>query len=196
MKPDIVAEIDRVLALAALATPGEWATIELFPGSVYCDDATGSIVANCYGFTRVVRSDEECIANATVIPAAVNLIRNPNLRRLVEDGLREDGVGVIAKERAAHATREGWTPEHDDEHDRGELAQAAACYALPPGRNDDGVTDTEVLELWPWGREWWKPGDGSTEGRIGELAKAGALIAAEIDRLKRAQARAQGGGHG
>ena len=33
---------------------------------------------------------------------------------------------------------------------------------------------------WPWNVVWWKP---TPDDRIRELAKAGALIAAEIDRL-------------
>jgi hypothetical protein len=37
--------------------------------------------------------------------------------------------------------------------------------------------------MWPWEASWWKP---SQTDRIKELAKAGALIAAEIDRLKNA----------
>lgn len=91
------------------------------------------------------------------------------------------GVDLIAAERQRQIDAEGWTPEHDDEHGCGELAAAAACYATeawmplteshrnpPPG--------------WPWEPEWWKP----TGDAIGDLVKAGALIAAEIDRLKRA----------
>lgn len=35
---------------------------------------------------------------------------------------------------------------------------------------------------WPWHPKWWKP---TPDDRIRELAKAGALIAAEIDRLQR-----------
>jgi len=35
---------------------------------------------------------------------------------------------VIA-ERARQQSQEGWSPEHDDEHTRGELAVAAASYA-------------------------------------------------------------------
>jgi hypothetical protein len=47
-------------------------------------------------------------------------------------------------------------------------------YALPPDRR------TELwVELWPWGAEFYKPGD-----RIRELTKAGALIAAAIDSLR------------
>lgn len=36
--------------------------------------------------------------------------------------------------------------------------------------------------MFPFSSVWWKP---SPENRIKELAKAGALIAAEIDRLQR-----------
>ena len=39
------------------------------------------------------------------------------------------GVDVIARERQRQIEREGWTPEHDDEHTRGELVGAAMCYA-------------------------------------------------------------------
>lgn len=38
--------------------------------------------------------------------------------------------------------------------------------------------------MWPFSQEWWKP---TPDDRIRELAKAGALIAAEIDRLQRMQ---------
>lgn len=84
------------------------------------------------------------------------------------------GVELIAAERERQVSQEGWTPEHDDEHKHGELRGAAACYAL--GRM--------IPEIWPWSSEWWKPGN-----RIRELAKAGALIAAEIDRLQRAKSQ-------
>ena len=33
---------------------------------------------------------------------------------------------------------------------------------------------------WPWSDKWWKPKD-----KIRDLVRAGALIAAEIDRLQR-----------
>lgn len=96
-----------------------------------------------------------------------------------------DGVALIAAERQRHMAVEGWTPEHDDEHAHNELATAAACYAAPElcGYEDDCGTKPRkaILGHWPWGVQWWKPGD-----RIRELVKAGALIAAEIDRLKRA----------
>lgn len=39
-----------------------------------------------------------------------------------------------------------------------------------------------VWKIWPWDKSWWKP---TPDDRIRELIKAGALIAAEIDRLQR-----------
>jgi len=96
------------------------------------------------------------------------------------------GIELIAEERTRQVSVEGWTPEHDDQHTRGELAQAAACYA------DYAATTAEVGESatrflappkkWPWERSWWKP-----SVQLRTLVKAGALIAAEIDRVLRAQ---------
>jgi hypothetical protein len=99
------------------------------------------------------------------------------------------GAALIAAERARQVTEENWTPEHDAHHASGELARAAACYAVPPdcrrtgtrlvdGYGDRGDRYAPYPEGWPWHPDFWKPGD-----RIRELAKAGALIAAEIDRL-------------
>jgi hypothetical protein len=86
------------------------------------------------------------------------------------------GAELIAAERARQIEAEGWTAEHDDtDHADGQLADAAACYAL--GRADVTISGTY---LWPWANRWWKPAS-----RVRELVKAGALIAAEIDRLNR-----------
>lgn len=93
----------------------------------------------------------------------------------IPEARAKDGVALIVAERKRQVEVEGWTPEHDDEHGEGYLALAAAVYALPPDSRDD-----DLMGLWPWDRSWWKPGD-----RIRELVKAGALIAAEIDRLQR-----------
>ncbi len=101
------------------------------------------------------------------------------------------GWELIAAERNRQVGREGWTAEHDDEHTNGELAQSAACYAWPPPR------PLWVKQEWPWARKWWKPEHGSAKDgpdRIRTLVKAGALIAAEIDRLQRAALRV-GGAH-
>jgi hypothetical protein len=84
------------------------------------------------------------------------------------------GAEMIAAERQRQIEAEGWTPEHDDQHTQGEMAQAAACYLIR----------TVIFPAWPWDRQWWKP---TPNDRIRELTKAGALVAAEIDRLERAR---------
>lgn len=98
------------------------------------------------------------------------------------------GVELIAAERQRQITIEGWTPEHDDEHDAGELSLAARAYASFASsqiRNPDHYNLRGVLAPggWPWDQSWWKP----SPDPIRNLEKAGALIVAEIDRVKRKQ---------
>lgn len=106
-----------------------------------------------------------------------------------------DGAALIAAERLRQIEQEGWTPEHDDQHVRGEMGMAGAVYAFYaadllleeflPEMGDEGT----ISHLWPWDAEWWKPSISSsateTDAPIRNLVKAGALIAAEIDRLQR-----------
>jgi hypothetical protein len=101
----------------------------------------------------------------------------------------KDGVLSIALERLRQQEVEGWTPEHDDEHDDGELIHAAACY-LDAAKTAEARSDAAQYHTWPphhgiafwrWAEEWWKP----SNDPIRNLEKAGALIAAEIDRLNR-----------
>jgi hypothetical protein len=99
-----------------------------------------------------------------------------------------EGTALIARERMRQVAQEGWTAEHDDGHSVGEMAVAAACYALPKDIRERVVWQTTLLEyLWPWEFYWWKPAEKKLNRakRIRELVKAGALIAAEIDRLQR-----------
>jgi hypothetical protein len=116
------------------------------------------------------------------------------------------GIERIAAERQRQINKEGWTPEHDDQHDSGELAMAAVCYAAPkqvrmkaevpvncgcreamcPHSN---MSKTAWLDPWPWDSEWDKR---KKHDRIRQLEIAGALIAAEIDRLERAQPPREG----
>ncbi len=88
----------------------------------------------------------------------------------------------VQAERRRQITAEGWTPEHDDEHDNGEMARAAACYALAgSSAPSDGTAALLVSLAWPWDEQWWKP---STARR--DMVKACALALAEIERLDRA----------
>jgi DNA-directed RNA polymerase subunit K/omega len=96
------------------------------------------------------------------------------------------GVARIAAERLRQIEEEGWTVAHDDQHRAGTLVNAALSYAEVaaeqldphfPGENRPWETRTD----WPWDAEWWKP----SNSIVRNLVKAGALIAAEIDRLQR-----------
>ena len=115
------------------------------------------------------------------------------IRRLVREGAishhdREpDAITEIAAERDRQVTQEGWTPEHDDGHENGEMAAAAACYAIgskieTTERGRNSVTRLVSRQIWPWGDEWWKP-----KTRRRNLIRAAALLVAEIERLNRAR---------
>lgn len=104
------------------------------------------------------------------------------------------GAELIAAERQRQIEAEGYTPDHDAghrdvEHFAGsDLRAAAECY-LSWGHCTHGLPgeDTASLSapaLWPWDRASWKP---SPDDQVRDLVKAGALIAAEIDRLQAAQ---------
>ena len=90
----------------------------------------------------------------------------------------ENIVAEIRDERYRQIRDEGWSPAHDDEHELGEMAAAAGCYALSAAGNPE---HPEPHDEWPWHHKWWKP---TTARR--NLVKAAALIVAEIERLDRA----------
>lgn len=107
------------------------------------------------------------------------------------------GVELITAERQRQ--REKWTKQHDDTHGDGALAVAAACYAMPKRLyvQEDTARGPWFVDPWPWHGQFDRrrrqanyPNAIPTEGgaRVRMLVKAGALIAAEIDRLQRAGA--------
>jgi hypothetical protein len=92
-----------------------------------------------------------------------------------------DALEDVLAERERQKSVEGWTPEHDDKHSKGELASAAACYATQMREGPLSKGQLFFLELrWPWSLKWWKPSNYRRN-----LVKAGALILAEIERLDR-----------
>lgn len=83
------------------------------------------------------------------------------------------GVELIAKERKEQIEKHGWSSEHDDQHKEDELIDV-------------------VTYILTWDRDYWP--DDWEEDQLNKLAGksykeqlvvAGALIAAEIDRLNR-----------
>ncbi len=99
---------------------------------------------------------------------------------------RTTGIELIAAEQERVVSEEGYTPEHDDLHTDGQLALAAAAYAILDVSED--YCDIDPLEFWPW--DWnlnmWKPKD-----HLANLVHAGQFIAAEIDRLRRLNSASQ-----
>ena len=88
------------------------------------------------------------------------------------------GLDRIIAERNRQISDENWSAGHDDQHTDEELVAAAICYA---GHPKDLRHPKDVPDMWPWSEGWWKP----SRNKIRNLTKAGALIAAEIDRLER-----------
>lgn len=93
------------------------------------------------------------------------------------------GIELIAEERDRQINVEKWTIEGDALHKNGELADAAAYYAMTEETIsfiDNEWGNDMHLHIWPFDLKWLKR---SHENRIRDLQKAGALIAAELDRL-------------
>lgn len=118
----------------------------------------------------------------------------------------ECGAGLIAAERQRQLEAGGYGADHDDRHNwRGELLDAARCYALLGRtwfRPHHHAPHPDLLPQdhgWPW----WSDGQTGPPQVIGwspshdpirNLVKAGALIAAEIDRLQRRLGAPSAGG--
>ena len=92
------------------------------------------------------------------------------------------GILLIAAERG----RQGTAGEYQGEFQPSELMTAAGCYMLYAQSLLKGDVDAfgvptnadTVAKAWPWRHEDFDPGLNAVE----MLARAGALIAAEIDR--------------
>ncbi|MGV0912411.1 hypothetical protein [Martelella sp. FOR1707] len=87
----------------------------------------------------------------------------------------------VIEERVRQVEKEGWTPEHDDRHDPGELAAAAGCYALH-AYDDFRLTGSPAW--WPFEDSWYKP-----TTPIRDLVKSSALDLAALEVEFRAQAK-------
>ena len=85
------------------------------------------------------------------------------------------GAYMIAVERERQIKDEGYNAEHDQTHAPMTLARAAVSYILC---NDKGKRKIAKTTYWPWGDNSYKPRDMKRN-----LVRAGALIAAAIDRL-------------
>lgn len=125
------------------------------------------------------------------------------------------GIELIAEERKRQVEVEGWNNLHDDDHDTMQLSGAAGCYVANAinkayegephtkkkrarfqynydpelnflvnngDRGDRQLNKGGWKDGWPWGEEWDKR---EKHDLMRSLVIAGALIAAEIDRLQK-----------
>jgi hypothetical protein len=155
------------------------------------------------------------LAQEAVRMETLNLIGFPGMKAPTptDTATGPTGAELIATERRRQIEEEEWDGEHDDQHADGELAAAAVCYAAR-ARTCEVTGNLEggslmLADPWPWDAEWDKRSKvrgtrrdmspngklipGRVKARIRDLVKAGALIAAEIDRLQRLQEKAAGG---
>lgn len=109
-----------------------------------------------------------------------------------------EAAQLVEDERARQVDEKGYSYQHDDEHDREELAAAAAFYLLPQAMNGDiAFVDTDgslrlegLQEVVAAGafegmfRDYDDP-DGQLELRIKNVARGLALGMAELERLMR-----------
>lgn len=87
-------------------------------------------------------------------------------------------INEISAERERQQNADGHSHEHDDLYANGELAKAAACYAM----SGSGMAYRNYTTIWwPWGMLSFTPLNPRRD-----LIRAAALIVAEIERLDRA----------
>lgn len=120
-----------------------------------------------------------------LIMTAISIARQYVMRRVFEAlhirrPLSPFMKAVIA-ERFRQIDAEGWTSDHDDRHDRGELGRAGACYIIHAG-TQSGTPPHD----WPWDGDWWKP-----HGVRRDLVRGGALLMAEGERFDRQRKQAR-----
>lgn len=103
-----------------------------------------------------------------------------------------DFLNLVKVERQNQMNKHGYTPDHDDLHIDGSIADAAACYAANQENlwKDDytnlhnGIPGLDLL--WPWESEYFKKEEKS---RKEQIITACAMLMAEYERLERLEAK-------
>lgn len=105
------------------------------------------------------------------------------------------GIEEISIERVRQVTREGFDAKHDQLNTQFELSRCAIAYINQAQNLGLSVWQDRIPDEYPvtWDKKFWKPlpkDENSLcpvielDDSIQMLTRAGALIAAEIDRLK------------
>lgn len=169
------------------------------PGAVVVDDVAGA--------AHLVSIEQQLAEGGVVVvtapPDRAALFREVITFDIVigiEGGLgdvvmgREGGSAMRAilscvGERRSQHSREGYVATHDDQHTRGELAAAAACYATNAAMvaEHGDLPPCFIPKAWPWERRWWKPSHKNRSSAKRDVEKAVGLLLAEWERLDRAE---------
>jgi len=89
------------------------------------------------------------------------------------------GAELITEERNRQIKIEGYDKEHDKNHDVDTFVKAAISYSVFDLKDLQTNHLYHSYKWWPWEEIYWKPKD-----RLRNLVRAGALIAAAIDKLQ------------
>jgi hypothetical protein len=90
------------------------------------------------------------------------------------------GIKLIADERMRQIEKKGFTKMHDMAHSTTELACAATSYLMEMLNRENKEWGEKMPPLpWPWDWDDFKPKELKQD-----LVRAGALIAAALDRLE------------
>lgn len=123
-----------------------------------------------------------------LIMTVISIARSYLLRRLFEAlHIRRPltpAMNAVIAERWRQIDQEGWSIEHDDAHEDGELARAGASYGYAAGNWPRAGKPAHPPMEWPWRATDWKP-----DGFRRALVKGAALTLAEIEKFDRGRRR-------
>jgi len=98
----------------------------------------------------------------------------------------EKFLELVKAERLKQINKHGYTPEHDDEHTDGSIADAAACYAATTDPYEKGHFG-KFRALWRWDFNYYKKEE---KTRKDQIITACSMLMAEWERLERIEEKA------
>lgn len=180
-KKAVVIEAVRAVSVLVAAKTLEWGDLPEWLREAYARDewTLGGGLIDSFITIRTLEGEMRANADDWIIRGVQGELYpcKPDIFAATYDPAGPSALGDIAAERNRQV-QIGRTEKQDDRYDRHQLVLAAVAYALAGA----GWATTAAFEMWPktWGQSWFKP---SSPRR--NLIKAGALIAAEIERLDR-----------
>lgn len=132
------------------------------------------------------RFAEEGYTDEEALVAHIRAERVAKLERSAQTNRIKAVAYEVEFERRRQVEAEGYSSDRDDGYVNGELARAAAAYALV-GNMVGAPAYIAPIQLWPWSSDTLKADPIELRGN---LVKAGALVLAEIERIDRRRVKA------